>query len=79
MTPRSDKKGPRRNVARWDPRRNTSQVFAVPPGSGAEAVKALRAWQQRNPAHYDWVADGAPRLTAEQHLERFGVPYKKER
>jgi len=49
------------------------------PGQAWEAVRALREWARREPAHAKWIADGAPRLTDLEYLERFGAPHAKQR
>lgn len=65
----------RRNVAVWDPRRNTSKVHAVPPNAGPEALIALERWRLENPKHAAWIAEGAPRLTRDEHRARFGCDW----
>lgn len=60
----------------FDERRNTSRVFAVPPGAVEEADRALRAWARANPRHAAWVAAGAPPINSQDdHIRRFGEPY----
>lgn len=60
----------------WDERRNTSRVFAVPPGAVNEALRAL---QTIDPAVRRWIEDGHPLLTEDEHVARFGQPYKTGR
>jgi hypothetical protein len=56
----------------WDEHRNTSRVFPVPPNALAEALEAL---QRIDPRLRAWIEAGAPRLTHEEHFERFGELY----
>ena len=59
----------------WDERRNTSRVRPVPPNALPEALQVLANFRRHFPAHAQWVEEGAPRLSHEDHLRRFGVPY----
>jgi hypothetical protein len=63
----------------WDERRNSSRVFSVPPGAVEDAERALRRWQAEAPVHAQWIIDGYPTLTDEEHVARFGVPYEATR
>jgi hypothetical protein len=45
--------------------------------SAWDVVRPLRQWARENSAHAQWIAEGAPRLTDLEHLERFGVKYVK--
>ena len=63
----------------WDEHRNTSRVFGVPPTALPDALKALAKWRAANPAHAAWIAEGAPHLTHEEHVRRFGAPYQRLR
>jgi hypothetical protein len=65
------------NVARFDERRNSSRVFPVPPDAHKDVLRAVAAWREREPAAYRWLADGHPRLTEDDHVARFGEPYKQ--
>jgi hypothetical protein len=64
-----------RQSALWDARRNTSAVFGVPPEALGEALDALAAFEHAEPALYAWIAEGAPRLTEAEHVQRFGQPF----
>lgn len=66
----------RRNVAVFDERRNTSRVFTVPPDALPDARRALAQLRRDEPALVAWIAAGAPRLTEQEHVERFGEPYQ---
>ena len=63
-------------AGRWDERRNTSQVFPVPPDALPNALRALAALRRDQPALVQWIEDGHPTLTEAEHLERFGEPYR---
>ncbi len=65
--------------ATWDERRNTSRLFEPDPGAVDAALRAIRVWRRLEPAHAQWVADGAPALTEAEHLERFGGAYQSHR
>lgn len=67
---------PKQSVV-WDEKRNTSKVHAVPPGALDEALKACRALATQQPELVQWLRDGHPTLTHEQHHARFGEPYKR--
>lgn len=69
---------PRQDVP-WDVRRNSSQVFQVPPDALPKALAALEAFRRNDPKLAAWVAEGAPRLSEAQHQERFGEPYRRHR
>jgi hypothetical protein len=69
----------RKNVAVWDERRNTSRVFPVPPDALPNALAALGRFQASQPSLYQWVTEGAPNLTHDEHFARFGEPYKTSR
>jgi hypothetical protein len=62
-------------VANFDEHRNTSRVWPVPRDAHKDALRALAHWRDRDPALYQWVAEGHPLLT--EHLRRFGEPYKQ--
>jgi len=49
----------------------------VPEVTAWDAVRPLRQWARENPEHARWIAEGAPRLTDLEYLERFGAPYQK--
>jgi hypothetical protein len=70
----SDQAIPRQSSV-WNERRNTSRVFPVPPGAVEDAERALRRWQAENPAHAQWILNGYPTLTDDEHVARFGVAY----
>ena len=59
--------------------RNTSRVWPVPPTALPAAKRALESLRRDDPALVQWLADGAPNLTHEEHLRRFGVPYQSVR
>ncbi len=59
-----------------DVRANTSQVIAVPPGAVQEALRTLERFRRDEPAMVQWLLDGHPTLTDEEHIERFGEAYK---
>lgn len=63
----------------WDDRRNTSRVQKVPPHALPEALDALARFRRAHPAHAAWIAEGAPTLTDDEHVRRFGEPYKTTR
>ncbi len=65
-----------RQTSTWDDRRNTSQVFPVEPGALREAFRALASLRERDPALVRWIEDGHPNLTQEEHVQRFGEPFK---
>lgn len=60
----------------WDPRRNTSRVWPVPPHAIKDALRALASLRREQPALVAWLESGAPTLTHAEHLERFGEPYR---
>lgn len=66
-------------TATWDERRNTSRTGTVPPHAVAEALDALRWFRHAHPEHAAWIADGAPTLTDEDHVRRFGESYQSTR
>lgn len=63
----------------FDERRNTSRVFQVPPHLHAEALASLAHLRRTDPALVKWIEDGHPTLTDEEHLARFGEPYRSTR
>lgn len=63
--------------AGFDERRNTSRVFAPAPDALPKALGALRAYRHEYPKHAEWVLAGAPTLTEAEHLEQFGMVYKR--
>jgi hypothetical protein len=63
----------------FNEKRNTSRVWPVPPDALPNALSSLAAFRRSDPALYAWVAEGAPRLSEAEHVERFGEPYKKRR
>jgi hypothetical protein len=69
---------PRQSSA-WDERRNSSRVFPVPPGAVEDCDRALARWQAENPAHAQWILDGYPTLTDDEHVARFGVKYERSK
>jgi hypothetical protein len=70
---------PRVSGPTWDERRNTSRVFPVPPDALPLALAALERFRRFEPAHAEWIADGAPNLSEAEHFARFGVPYRSHR
>ena len=66
-------------TAVFDERRNTSRVFRVPPNALPEALTALERFRRASPAHAAWIAEGAPALTDDEHVRRFGEPYRATR
>lgn len=48
----------------------------VAPHVHKEAVASLERLRRDDPALVRWIEDGHPTLTAEQHLSRFGAPYR---
>lgn len=67
---------PKQSVV-WDEKRNTSKVHAVPAGAADDALKACRQLARQQPALVQWFKDGHPTLTHEEHLDRFGEPYRR--
>jgi hypothetical protein len=65
-------------AARWDERRNTSQVFQPQPNAVPDALRALAALRRDDPALVAWIEDGAPTLTEDEHIARFGEPYARK-
>lgn len=65
----------RRNVARFDERRNTSRVFGVTVEDVRAARRALEHFRHDDPELVDWIEAGHPRLTHDEHVRRFGGPY----
>jgi len=65
----------RRNVAVWDDRRNTSRVTPPPPHAAADARRALDRLRLDDPELVSWIEAGAPRLTHDEHVRRFGERY----
>jgi hypothetical protein len=57
----------------WDEHRNTSKVWAVPPGALPSALRSLKTL---DPALRQWIEEGHPLLTEAEHFERFGESYK---
>lgn len=68
-----------KQTSQWDERRNSSRVFPVSPDALDNARRALAAFHRNDPALYEWVTEGAPNLTHEQHVERFGEPYARRK
>ncbi len=68
-----------KQTARWDERRNSSQVTPPPPDALPNALRALRHFRETQPELAAWIAEGHPHLTETDHLERFGQPYQKHR
>ena len=66
-------------TAVWDDRRNTSSVRKVPPNALPEALEALAYFRRTQPALAAWIAEGAPTLTDDEHVRRFGEPYTASR
>jgi len=66
-------------AAQWDQRRNSSLVIPVAPDALPNAMRALRAFRESDPALYAWVAEGAPNLTGDEHVQRFGEPYRSSK
>lgn len=62
----------------WDEHRNTSQVFPVPPGSLERALASLEYLREHDPALVAWIEAGHPNLSEQDHLQRFGKPFKKK-
>lgn len=63
----------------YDERRNSSAVFPVPPDALPNVRRALAAFERDYPAMQSWICEGAPTLTEDEHLIRFGEPYKSHR
>jgi hypothetical protein len=59
----------------FDERRNTSQVFPVPPNALPDARRALVILRREHPELVRWLLDGHPTLTEAEHVDRFGGPY----
>jgi hypothetical protein len=66
----------RKNVAVYDERRNTSRVFPVAPGALEAALAACARFRAEHPAHAQWLIDGHPTLTEDEHIRRFGSRYQ---
>lgn len=66
-------------TAVWDDRRNTSRVQKVPPTALPDALAALERFRREQPALAAWIGEGAPTLTDEEHVRRFGEPYRATR
>ncbi len=67
---------PRVSGPTWDERRNTSRVFAVAPHAFKDATVSLAALRRDQPALVRWLEDGHPTLTHDEHVARFGEPYR---
>lgn len=52
-------------AGRWDARRNTSMIHAVPSGAGMELVALLR--QRSQEEWYQWIRQGMPTLTTDEY------------
>ncbi len=63
--------------AQFDEHRNTSRVFPVEPNALPNALHALETFARQHPEHARWITDGAPPLTDDEHVARFGEPYKR--
>lgn len=59
----------------FDERRNSSRVFPVTHEDVRQAHLALGRFRRDAPQLVEWIEAGAPRLTHDEHLERFGEPY----
>lgn len=68
-----------RQAAVWDEARNSSQLRMPSPTAGADCARALAALRRSQPALVQWVEDGYPTLTDEEHIQRFGEPYGRAR
>lgn len=60
---------------RFDERRNTSQLRLPAPDALPNALRALEALRRNEPELVRWIEDGAPRLSEDEHLRRFGGPW----
>jgi hypothetical protein len=69
-----EKKGYAGKAGRWDARRNTSMVHAVPHGAGEEVVAMLRRYKDEE--WYRWVAYGRPTYTEDEYrrVRKTGAP-----
>lgn len=60
----------------FDERRNSSRVFPVMPDAHRAALRALDGLDK--PLRR-WIEDGAPNLTHDEHVKRFGEPFRATR
>ena len=68
-----------RQSAVWDDARNTSRVRPPAPNALPDAMASLGALRRNEPALVRWIEDGAPTLTEQEHIARFGAPYTQHR
>lgn len=68
-----------RQSAVWDEGRNSSQMRLPSPTAAADCRAAMAALRRGHPALVQWVLDGAPTLTEDEHVRRFGEPYRGKR
>ena len=61
----------------FDPRRNSSARRPPAPDALGNALHALERFRASDPALVRWIEDGHPRLTEDEHVQRFGRPYKR--
>jgi hypothetical protein len=60
---------------RFDERRNTSQLRPPAPDALPNALRALEALRRTEPELVAWVEAGAPLLSEDEHVRRFGEPW----
>jgi hypothetical protein len=60
----------------YDDGRNTSRVRPVPPDALPQALESLRRLRETDPPLVAWIEDGAPRMTHDEYISRFGEPYR---
>jgi hypothetical protein len=56
----------------YDDGRNASRVRPVPPDALPQALGSLRRLRETDPLLVAWIEDGAPRMTHDEHISRFG-------
>jgi hypothetical protein len=68
-----------RQSAVWDESRNSSAVRPPAPGALRDALAAMETSRRSDPALARWIEEGHPYLTENDHVARFGVPFKPRR
>lgn len=61
----------------WDESRNSSRERRPEPNAVRNALASLAALRRSDPALVQWVLDGHPNLTDDEHVARFGVSYRR--
>jgi hypothetical protein len=65
-----------RQAAVWDESRNSSAVRPPAPGALRDALVAMENVRCSDPALAQWIEEGHPYLTEDDHVARFGEPSK---